>query len=86
MTENLAAGAGITQIITSGGGPYTWAYTIASAVLGVAAYWHASAGDDFIGIATVPAGSDPAMNPKTIMHDDHPRNRGYLYMQFRPQN
>jgi len=52
--------------------------------MAVTAYWHATAGDDFIGIATVPDGLNPAMNPKTIMHEDPPRQRGLLYMQFRP--
>jgi hypothetical protein len=54
--------------------------------MAVVAYWHATSGDDFIGIASVPKGGDPATNPKTIMHGDFPKNRGYLYMQFRPGN
>jgi hypothetical protein len=80
-----ATGAGITSIIKFGSA-LSWAYTVTSAVMAVVAYWHATSGDDFIGIASVPKGGDPATNPKTIMHGDFPKNRGYLYMQFRPGN
>ena len=78
-------GVGISQIIKGGASALTWAYTVTTAVMAVAAYWHSTAGDDLIGIVTVPRGLDPATNPKAIMHDDTPRVRGYLYMQFRPK-
>ena len=63
----------------------TWAYTVTSAVLAAVAYWHAISGDDFVGIATLPRGELPSMNPKSIMNEKGPTTRGLLYMQFRPK-
>lgn len=78
-------GVGISQIIKGGATALTWAYTVTTALMAVAAYWHSTAGDDLIGTVTVPRGLDPATNPKSIMHDEAPRTRGFLYMQFRPK-
>jgi hypothetical protein len=85
VLAGLSTGIGINQIIKLGT-PAAWAYTIASAVMGIAAYWHAVAGDEFIGLVTVPEGSNPATMTKSIMHDEAPVVRGRLWMQFRPNN
>ncbi len=80
----ISTGIGIDKIIKAPN-LANWAYTIASGVLAVVAYWHATAGDDFVGLVTVPKGLDPSMTPKRIMNEEPPTTRGYLYMQFRPK-
>lgn len=80
----ITTGIGISRILKAPN-VTNWAFTVASAFISVAAYWHATAGDDFIGLVTVPKGLDPSMTPKRIMNDEAPTTRGYVYMQFRPK-